>query len=255
MRVLLLGATGNVGSRLLPSLIAHGHEVIVFVRNTSKLPTEATSCATAIVSGSATDSDRIKETILSNHCDAIINAAGVAPMLGQKGELPAIFKAVSRAAVEARRERGGPALRCWFLSGFGIMESPKKPHMLIDYVPIFTIHRQNLAYIRSVPSEELAWSLFCANQMDPRSPTVNYSPKPGVEADNLVAGVESPPAWSKTLQWVPLVGTYLNVLMQMQHYFTPLEDCVDFIASDLAAGLDSEYVGHRVGVKSKSKAA
>ncbi|KAK5688430.1 hypothetical protein LTS10_000408 [Elasticomyces elasticus] len=236
MRVLLLGATGNVGSRLLPSLVAHGHEVIVFVRNTSKLPTEATSCAAAVESGSATDSDRIKEAILSNHCDAIINAAGVAPMLGQKGELPAIFKAVSKAAVEARKERGGPPLRS-------------------HSVPIFTIHRQNLTYIRSVPSSELAWSLFCANQMDPRSTSVNYSPKPGVEADNLVAGVESPPAWSKTMQWVPLIGTYLNVLMQMQHYFTPLEDCVDFVASDLAAGLNSEYVGHRVGVKSKSKAA
>ncbi|KAK5698556.1 hypothetical protein LTR17_023546 [Elasticomyces elasticus] len=236
MRALLLGATGNVGSRLLPSLVAHGHEVIVFVRNTSKLPTEATSCATAVESGSATDSNRIKDAILSNQCDAIINAAGVAPMLGQKGELPAIFKAVSKAAVEARKERGGLPLR-------------------FNSVPIFTIHRQNLAYIRSVPSEELAWSLFCANQMDPRSTSVNYSPKPGVEAENLVAGVQSPPAWSKTLQWVPLVGTYLNVLMQMQHYFTPLEDCVDFIASDLAAGLNSEYVGHRVGVKSKSKAA
>jgi len=37
MRVLLLGATGNLGSRCLPALVAHKHVVTVFVRNSSKL--------------------------------------------------------------------------------------------------------------------------------------------------------------------------------------------------------------------------
>lgn len=90
--------------------------------------------------------------------------------------------------------------------------------------------------------------------MPPRSESVNYSPEAGADADHLIAGVESPPAWSKKLQWVPLLGTYLNIMMQMQDYFTPLENCVDFIARDLSAGLDSKLVGHRVGVKVKSKA-
>lgn len=132
MRVLLLGATGNVGSRLLPALVAHKNEVIVYVRNPSKLSADANSCATAVVSGSGIDSDSIKAAILSHDCDAVINAAGLAPVLGKSGELPAIFAAVTKAALGAREQRGGAPIRCWFLSGFGILDSPTKGHMLLD---------------------------------------------------------------------------------------------------------------------------
>jgi len=132
MRVLLTGATGNVGSRLLPSLVAHKHEVVLYVRNPSKLSTEARSCAQAVVSGSGTDSDAIKNAILSNNCDAVVNAAGLAPMIGNKGELPTIFAAAMKGAIDAGKERGGRPIRMWFMAGQGIMESPKKPYLMSD---------------------------------------------------------------------------------------------------------------------------
>lgn len=125
--------------------------------------------------------------------------------------------------------------------------------MMIDYVPIFTIHRKNWDLIKNVEPSKLSWSLFCANQMNPRSEVIDYSERAGTGAENLVAGVDFPPAWSKTLQWVPCVGTYLNILAQMQNYFTPLEDVADFIAKDLDSGLESELAGKRVAVKTKSK--
>lgn len=41
----------------------------------------------------------------------------------------------------------------------------------------------------------------------------------------LVAAADVPPAWSKTMHWVPLIGTYLKIILaQMQNCFTPLED-------------------------------
>lgn len=64
-----------------------------------------------------------------------INAAGVAAMTGwhfNHSEFPAIFAAVVKAAVEAGRERGGKPIRCWLMSGFGILDSPNKPHLLMD---------------------------------------------------------------------------------------------------------------------------
>ncbi|EME87087.1 uncharacterized protein MYCFIDRAFT_187035 [Pseudocercospora fijiensis CIRAD86] len=221
MRVLLLGATGNVGSRLLPALKAHGHEAVLFVRSPEKLSREAKAHTTTIVQGSATDRDAIKTAILSNDCDAVVNAAGLAPMLGQSGDLPTIFAAVMQATIEAGDQRGRP-LRCWFMSGF---------------------------------ASKLAWSLFCANRMDPRSEVIDYSARAGTGAENLVAGTDFPPAWSKTLQWVPLVGTYLNILAQMQNYFTSLEDVADFIAKDLHGGMESVLVGKRVAVKMKARSA
>jgi len=119
---------------------------------------------------------------------------------------------------------------------------------------MFTIHKKNWAVIRSVSSSQLAWSLFCASQMDPRSQTIDYSAKAGTGAENLVAGVDSPPAFSKKFQWIPLIGMYLSLMLQAQDYFAPLEDCVDFMAKDLERGWGSEFVGKRVGVKVKSKA-
>jgi len=132
MRVLLTGATGNVGSRLLPSLVAHNHEVILYLRSPSKLSAEAKSCAKAIITGSGTDSDSIKAALLSHNCDAMVNAAGLAPMFGTKGELPAIFAAAMKAAIDAGKERGGKPIRMWFMAGQGIMESPQKPHLMAD---------------------------------------------------------------------------------------------------------------------------
>jgi uncharacterized protein YbjT (DUF2867 family) len=37
MKVLLLGATGNLGSRLVPALLTHNHNVVAYVRSASKL--------------------------------------------------------------------------------------------------------------------------------------------------------------------------------------------------------------------------
>lgn len=126
MKVLLVGATGNVGSYLIPALLAHNHSVVAFIRNPTKLSPEATSQLgpNSIVTGSALDSKAIKNAILSKDCDAVVNAAGLAAMTGfsSPGDFPEIFKAVVDAAVEAGKERtkqGKPVLRCWFMSGVG----------------------------------------------------------------------------------------------------------------------------------------
>lgn len=134
MKVLLLGVTGRVGSRLLPALLAHKHQVVAYVRNPAKISPEATPKLDSIVVGSASDSAAIKAAILSHNCDAVVNAAGLAAMtsLTSQGEFPAIFAAVVKATLEAGRERGSGPIRCWFMSGFGILDSPKKPYLLLD---------------------------------------------------------------------------------------------------------------------------
>lgn len=134
MRVLVLGVTGRVGSRLIPALLARKHEVVAYIRTASKISAEVTAKLNYVVVGVGTDSACIKAAILSNNCDAVVNAAGLAPptSLHKKGPLPEIFAAVAKAAVDAREERGGPPLRCWFLSGWSLLDSPKQPHMIID---------------------------------------------------------------------------------------------------------------------------
>ena len=133
MRVLLLGATGNLGSRLIPALLTHGHNVIAYVRSASKL--ESLIPATmheqiTVVQGDATDPQAIKKAIIDHKCEAFVSTAGVAALAPwAKSELPVIFKAVLDAVREAGAERKSP-LRVWFLGGQGVLYYPGTQAML-----------------------------------------------------------------------------------------------------------------------------
>lgn len=133
MKVLLLGATGDLGSRLIPALLTHGHNVIAYVRSASKL--ESLIPATVyeqiiIVQGNGTNAQAIKKAVIDHKCEAVVSTAGVAALAPwAKGELPVIFEAVLDAVREAGTERGGP-LRVWFLGGQGVLYYPGTQSML-----------------------------------------------------------------------------------------------------------------------------
>ncbi|KAJ5782103.1 hypothetical protein N7457_003877 [Penicillium paradoxum] len=132
MRVLLLGATGNLGSRLLPALINRGHTVCAFVRDPSKLAPGIPSDRFSLERGDATKAADIKAAVTRHQCDAIVNAAGYAAMQPWgKSTLPTIVNAVIQAALEIGQERGTP-LRLWVLAGQGLMDIPTKNYMLVD---------------------------------------------------------------------------------------------------------------------------
>lgn len=133
MKVLLIGATGNLGLRLVPALLTHGHSVVAFVRSSKKLESSLPSSVyrqITVVQGDAKDPVSIKRAILDAGCDAVVNTAGVAaiPPWG-RSELPAIFRAVLDSVREAGMERGRP-LRAWFLAGLGVLYYPGSESML-----------------------------------------------------------------------------------------------------------------------------
>ncbi|KAJ5341843.1 hypothetical protein N7541_010967 [Penicillium brevicompactum] len=131
MRVLLLGATGNVGSRLLPALIQRGHVVTAMVRDPSRLPTGVQRNKFHVERGDASKATAIKTVAMEHECDAIVNAAGAAVVTQWgKSDLQTIVDAVIRAALEIGQERG-ELLRLWVFAGIGILDvSPK--YMLVD---------------------------------------------------------------------------------------------------------------------------
>jgi len=133
MKVFLIGATGNLGSRLVPALLTHGHVVVAYVRSRTKLqsllPAPVYEQIT-VIEGDATNRVSIKTAILDSGCDAVINTAGAAalPPWG-KSELPIIFRAVADAVLEAAQQRKG-SLRCWFLGGLSVLHFPGTKTML-----------------------------------------------------------------------------------------------------------------------------
>lgn len=133
MKILLVGATGNLGLRLVAALLTHGHTVVAYVRSSNKLesllPTPIYRQLT-VVQGDATDSAAIKRTILDANCDAVVDTAGLAAMAPWgKSDLPAIFRSVLNAVRQAGSERDRP-LRAWFLAGLGVLHFPGSETML-----------------------------------------------------------------------------------------------------------------------------
>lgn len=256
MKVLLLGVTGNVGSRALPALLKHGHTVVAYVRSPEKLSPEKRAVLADVVVGSATDKLALKKAILAHDCDAVFHAAGVAQMFGRSktGEYTKIFAAVVEAIVEAQEERSGPAIRAWLMSGFPVLNSAVPGRLIGDYMPMFPEHRDNLSLIQKQEARRIAWSLFCANQMSPKHKYAQIPVPDDCSATNVIVSADSPPAWRETLRWVPLVGAYLNIFALAGGYATSVEDPLDFIAADLEKRLQSSFVGKRVGFKMRDHA-
>lgn len=136
LRVLLLGATGNLGLRLIPALLSHDHTVIAYVRNPPKLKsllkTELLSPIT-IVEGDATDTAGMHRAIMKHNCNALICAAGMVVLNPWgKATLPRISEAAADAVILAAQERGGKPLRCWFLAGMSLLDYPGSTYFLGD---------------------------------------------------------------------------------------------------------------------------
>ncbi len=134
MRVLLVGATGNLGSHLIPALIAHKHIVIAHVRSTSKLQSlisPALFAQVIVVEGDATDPSSIKTALVELNCEAIVDVAGNQVRPWQEYLLPKIVKAVSQAAIEVGKERGKP-IRTWFCSGMGLLPYGDSGYLIQD---------------------------------------------------------------------------------------------------------------------------
>jgi nucleoside-diphosphate-sugar epimerase len=135
MKVLVLGASGNLGQRVVAALLTHGQTVVAYVRSSQKL--ESLLPATvfrqiSVVQGDATDSTAIKRAILDNNCDAVVNTAGLAAMAPWSStDLPIIFGTVVQAIRDAGTARK-KAVRAWFLAGIGVMGLPQTNWMLSD---------------------------------------------------------------------------------------------------------------------------
>lgn len=127
MKILLLGSTGNLGTRCLPSLIAHNHDIVLLVRHPSKLPLlfhpSLLARVSAIVTGDATDAQILEKTMLEHGIEGVVNVAGNQVLPWREQVLPRIARAVTDAARTAGRRRGR-VLRAWLVSGFNVLEYP-----------------------------------------------------------------------------------------------------------------------------------
>ena len=174
MKVVLYGATGRAGSRILQELLARGHQVIGVIRETSALA-ERNQLKTAL--DDLSDVNRTAEIV--NGADAVISAYGPPP--NDTDELVVVTKRL----VEAIARSGVP--RLLMVGGAGSLEvSPgvslvASGHLPPEWLPIALSHEKALNVLRS---SEIDWtSLSPAAYFDPGERTGHFR----LGSDNLVS--------------------------------------------------------------------
>lgn len=87
MKIVLFGATGNVGQRITREALERGHEVVAVVRDPSR--SEAPDPRVRLVRGDATDAASVAE--VARGADAVVSA--ISPRPGTTGTAPSLVDA------------------------------------------------------------------------------------------------------------------------------------------------------------------
>jgi putative NADH-flavin reductase len=142
MNVVLFGATGKTGSRVLQELVSRGHTVTASARDVSKL---STSSAHDVRQDDLSDAGRIAETIRG--ADAVISA--YAPPADDTDQIVGVTRrqveAVRRAGVDRLLVVGG-AGGLEVAPGVSLIDSG---HLPAPYLPIATSHVKALDVLRT----------------------------------------------------------------------------------------------------------
>ena len=150
MKVVLFGATGNAGSRILKELAARGHEVIAVARDVSKL---ANMPAVTGKQDDLTDADKI--AALMNGVDAAVSA--YAPPPSNTDQLVEVTRRLIEAAEKAAIPRllvVGGAASLEVAPGVTLYDSG---HLPAEWQPIALSHIKTLEALRQ---SDIDWTYF-----------------------------------------------------------------------------------------------
>ncbi len=149
MNVVLYGATGKSGSRILTELLARGHKVTAVARNPTGLPANVKT-----VQDDLSDANKIASLIAGS--DAVVSA--YAPPQDDTDQL----LGVTERQIEAVR-KAGKNIRLIVVGGAGSLEvAPgvtvlKSGHLPAEWVPIATSHEKALELLKK---SDINWTYF-----------------------------------------------------------------------------------------------
>jgi hypothetical protein len=142
MKVVVYGATGNAGSRIVKELRSRGHQVVGVARNVSSLKPEA---GLAAKQDDLSDVDKIAAIIKG--ADAVVSGYQPPP-----DNTDALVE-VTKREIAAVKKAGTP--RLLVVGGAGLLEvAPgvtviKSGHLPAEYLPIATSHEKALQVLKA----------------------------------------------------------------------------------------------------------
>lgn len=232
-RVLVIGAGGNLGLRLVARGISHGHHVTAFVRDAARLAERLGALGVApvpTIEGDAFDSVALTSAIAGN--DAVVSAAGTAADGDIFAELFAcIFDAACRTLPAPRR--------IWMVAGLPAMTIPHAELVAAGLPGVPKMHRMHEADWRLVEGSNADWSLMCPGPMIPaRGGQIRQDLR--VSVDVVPFDV---PRWTG---WMPRFALSLLMRQHLDKVVVSYEDVAELMMANLDDG--GPFSRRRVGV-------
>ncbi|MBW5448965.1 NAD(P)H-binding protein [Cohnella sp. CFH 77786] len=237
MKIIVFGATGNTGRRVLAQGVRMGLEMTAFVRSPEKLYEQQGERATRLVKVIAQDimdPHSVREAL--SHQDAAIITAGHA---GQGDEFVRIVDNIVSQCEDHPSYTG----RVWLMGGAGLLDIPHTDligNHLPGFPPMYQTHNRNLERLRR---SRLDWSVMCPGTMVDST----WHPEPirlHVTTDILPLSV---PETIKELSEADIAGYLFSRLQELNVAY---EDVANWMLNHV--GLDGPYKRKRVGLAYRS---
>lgn len=158
MKILVLGATGETGSRLVTAGMQAGHQVTALVRDPEKLAGRlgAQASGPTVLIGDALDEPMLIAAMAGQ--DVVINAAGNA----WDG---ASFAPLVQSTIRVANKVLGPGGRFWLFGGAGVLDVPGTKLLGVDLPGVPAVYQAHRANFEAVKATQLDWSMLCPGPM------------------------------------------------------------------------------------------
>jgi putative NADH-flavin reductase len=228
LRLIILGATGKLGGRVLRQAIDAGHEVTVYVRTPSKLSPDVRER----VSVHTGDLNSLVPLELVRGQDALINCAGhVADGEAFVGLVDLLATGVG---ILAREEQ--PV--CWFLAGAAVLDIDSSGRRGVDLPSVTPTYWPHRANFDRLTRSRLDWRLLCPGPM---------ADAPAIGLDRLRISLDAlpvrVPSVAGALPGKALLTVFASVIPQM---IVPYADAAALILANLNRG--NVMSRHRIGL-------
>jgi putative NADH-flavin reductase len=157
-RLIVVGATGSLGSQVLRQALAAGHQVTALVRAPSKLPAEVLAHVSVHRGDLSYLAPAELAEIIRGH-DALINCAG------HVAEGQVFVDLIDRlvTGIELLPEAVRPL--CWFLAGVALLDIDRSGRKGVDLPKIKSTYWPHRVNLERLSRSGLDWRLLCPGPM------------------------------------------------------------------------------------------
>jgi putative NADH-flavin reductase len=161
-RLLVFGATGRTGRRLVAAAAARGLRVAAFVRDAARVPPGAAE----VHVGDVRDPDQVRAAVREG--DLVVATLGGSNRDGQGGAI----QDGARTIVAAARAAGAARLLAVVGAGVLQLDTTRQRHEAPDYPPMLrSVGAEHQALYRSFAESGLWWALVCTPRLLDEDPT------------------------------------------------------------------------------------